>query len=57
MLPISDQGTFYGDVMFQEFSVIFDLADEDHLIAVARYVFGIYKRLPQKVREILEIVG
>jgi len=39
------------DLLFQNFSVIFDLDDEDELITIGHYVFGIYERLPEKVKK------
>ena len=49
MMAMANRHDF--DVLFSEFSVIFDLDDEDHLVAIGHYVFGIYERLPEKVKE------
>jgi hypothetical protein len=43
------------NLLFKEFSVIFDLDEEDHLIAIGHYVFGIFERLPEKVQEEIEL--
>jgi len=39
------------DLLLQNFSVIFDLNEEDEQIAIAHYVFGMYERLPEKIRK------
>ena len=39
------------DLLFNKFSVIFDLDEKDHLIAIGHYVFGIYERLPEQLQE------
>ena len=52
MIAMANRHDF--DVLFQEFSVIFDLDDEDYLIAIGHYVFGIYERLPERVRAEIE---
>ncbi len=39
------------DLLFQNFSIIFDLDDEDDLVAIGHYVFGIYERLPEKIKK------
>ena len=39
------------DLFFQDFSVIFDLDEEDELITIGHYVFAIYERLPEEIRK------
>ena len=38
-------------MLLQNFPVIFDLNEDDEIISISYYVFGMYERLPEKIRK------